>query len=162
MEGMFNVFPDNESLTLTADPNQNRREVARFSAKDAEALPEYFLALSKIAMFIKNIIEHPAPDPASFRPRTCSGSCAWAAASRASTRNPNIWHNKILTMSVAEFLELCSNRNTSRPPWPSAASSAPSWACTPRARRTCCCTTLWATWTGPSDRGACSGAGPVR
>src|ERR1700730_408910 len=37
----FTPFPDNRYLMLGPDPELNRREIGKFSQKDAEALPRY-------------------------------------------------------------------------------------------------------------------------
>ena len=52
-----------------ADPHRTREEIAAFSALDADVYPEFGLAMSRLAHFAKNIIDVPAPDPASLDPR---------------------------------------------------------------------------------------------
>jgi phytoene dehydrogenase-like protein len=68
LEASFSPLPDGDSLCRWADPHQTRREIARFSAKDAEVYPEFSLAMSQLARFTKSIIDNPAPNPASLNP----------------------------------------------------------------------------------------------
>jgi phytoene dehydrogenase-like protein len=65
----FTPFPDGRSLTMGPDPELNRREVARFSARDAERLPSYEAMLERIARAIEPTLLETPPDPFSGRPR---------------------------------------------------------------------------------------------
>ena len=53
----FLPLPDGRSLARWGDPQRTRREVAKFSKKDAEALPEFAVAVSKLCRFAKAIID---------------------------------------------------------------------------------------------------------
>src|SRR5690348_15667542 len=63
----FTPFPDGRYLTLGPDPDLNRREVGKFSARDAEALPRYEKMLERVADFIEPTLMEPPPDPWSGR-----------------------------------------------------------------------------------------------
>jgi phytoene dehydrogenase-like protein len=65
----FTPFPDGRYLLLGPDRDASRREVAKFSARDAEALGRYEAMLERIADFIEPLIEVTPPDPWSRRPR---------------------------------------------------------------------------------------------
>jgi phytoene dehydrogenase-like protein len=65
----FTPFPDGRYLLLGPDPAVNRREVAKFSTRDAEALPRYEAMLARVADFIEPMLEETPPDPWSHRPR---------------------------------------------------------------------------------------------
>jgi phytoene dehydrogenase-like protein len=65
----FTPFPDGRYLMLGTDVEANRREVAKFSAKDADALPRYEAMLERIAQFIEPTLVETPPDPWSWRPR---------------------------------------------------------------------------------------------
>src|SRR6184192_2130875 len=45
----FTPFPDGRYLMMGPDAELNRREVAKFSARDAEALPRYEKMLERVA-----------------------------------------------------------------------------------------------------------------
>jgi len=65
----FTPFPDGRSLLMGPDPELNRWEVSKFSARDAERLPAYEATLERIARAIEpTLLETPA-DPFSGRPR---------------------------------------------------------------------------------------------
>jgi phytoene dehydrogenase-like protein len=63
----FTPFPDGRSLLMGPDPALNRREVARFSARDAERLPAYEAMLLRIAGAIEPTLLETPPDPFSRR-----------------------------------------------------------------------------------------------
>jgi phytoene dehydrogenase-like protein len=63
----FTPFPDGRYLMLGPDPDLNRREVSKFSTKDAEALPRYEQALDRIARFLEPLLMETPPDPWSGR-----------------------------------------------------------------------------------------------
>ncbi len=65
----FTPFPDGRSLTMGSDADLNRREVSKFSSRDADRLPAYEAMLERIAQVIEpTLVETPA-DPFSGRPR---------------------------------------------------------------------------------------------
>jgi len=64
----FTPFPDGRSLLMGPDPALNRREVGKFSARDAEALPRYEAMLERIARAIEPTLLETPPDPFSGRP----------------------------------------------------------------------------------------------
>ena len=104
LEGQFNAFPDGDSLTFTADPHENRMELARFSRMDAENYPDYAITMTKIAQFIKHIIDNPAPDPVSLKPAELKNMLSLALRYKSLGADIRHQHNKLLTMSADEFL----------------------------------------------------------
>jgi phytoene dehydrogenase-like protein len=63
----FTPFPDGRSLLMGPDPALNRREVAAFSPRDAERLPDYEAMLLRIAGAIEPTLLETPPDPFSGR-----------------------------------------------------------------------------------------------
>src|SRR5438105_5728810 len=63
----FTPFPDGRYLLLGPDPELNRREVGKFSARDADALPHYERMLERVAAFIEPTLMQAPPDPSSGR-----------------------------------------------------------------------------------------------
>jgi phytoene dehydrogenase-like protein len=59
----FTPFPDGRSLLLGPEKEANRREVAKFSARDADALPRYEAMLERVAAFMEPTLLRPPPDP---------------------------------------------------------------------------------------------------
>ncbi|HEU4682144.1 MAG TPA: NAD(P)/FAD-dependent oxidoreductase [Gemmatimonadales bacterium] len=65
----FTPFPDGRSLMLGPNKPMTHREVAKFSAKDADALPKYEAMLERVAAFIEPTLVQTPPNPWSFNPR---------------------------------------------------------------------------------------------
>ena len=65
----LNLFADGSHLHLDDDLAATQREVGRFSAADARALPGFEAELGRIAALITPLIDTTPPDPASIRPR---------------------------------------------------------------------------------------------
>jgi phytoene dehydrogenase-like protein len=64
----FTPFPDGRSLLLGPDKALTHREVAKFSARDAEALPRYEAMLERVADFLEPTLVQTPPNPWSLRP----------------------------------------------------------------------------------------------
>jgi phytoene dehydrogenase-like protein len=75
----FTPLLDGRSLLLGSDPELNRREVAKFSQKDAERLPQYEAMLDRVARWFEPLLDQTPPDPWSFRARDLwqLGKMAW-------------------------------------------------------------------------------------
>jgi len=65
----FSPFPDGRSLMLGPDKAMTHREVSKFSARDADALPKYEAMLDRVARFIEPTLLRTPPSPWSFSPR---------------------------------------------------------------------------------------------
>ena len=69
----FTPLPDGRSLLMGADAELNRREIAKFSARDAEAYPRYEAWLTRVAEALEPALEDIPPDllplPAAYRRR---------------------------------------------------------------------------------------------
>ncbi len=65
----FTPFPDGRFLLMGPDKELTRQQVAKFSARDAEALPRYEAMLERVADFIEPTLLQTPPNPWSFRPR---------------------------------------------------------------------------------------------
>ncbi|MBA3892750.1 MAG: NAD(P)/FAD-dependent oxidoreductase [Gemmatimonadales bacterium] len=64
----FTPFPDGRSLLLGPDKAMTHREVSKFSARDADALPEYEAMLERVADFLEPTLTMTPPNPWSLRP----------------------------------------------------------------------------------------------
>ncbi len=64
----FSPFPDGRSLTLGPDREATRREVAKFSERDAEMLPKYEAMLERMVEVVEPTLDRAPPDPLSSRP----------------------------------------------------------------------------------------------
>jgi phytoene dehydrogenase-like protein len=59
----FSPFPDGRYLMLGADEALNRREIAKFSPRDAEAYPKYVAMLERVATVIEPTLLQTPPNP---------------------------------------------------------------------------------------------------
>ena len=106
LECSFLPLPNGDSLCRWADWQESRREIARFSKKDAEVYPEFGLAMTKMSHFVKALIDSPAPDPTSFHPKEIAKLLRLGRQFKS--LGPDIMHlnAKLLTMSAVDFLDL--------------------------------------------------------
>src|SRR5229473_894280 len=58
----FTPLPDGRSLTLGPDPEWTRREIAKFSPRDAARYPEYEAMLERVAAFVEPTLDMTPPD----------------------------------------------------------------------------------------------------
>ena len=71
----FTPFPDGRSLMLGPDKALTHREISKFSAKDAEALPKYEAMLERVADFLEPTLVDDAAQPVVVPARaTCCSS----------------------------------------------------------------------------------------
>jgi len=106
LECTFTPFPDGESLTRCGDPEATRREIARFSPHDAEIAPRFSMAMTKMASFIKHIIDAPSPDPVSLRIGEISKLLDLGRRFKKLDADDRYLFTKLMTMSAVEFLDL--------------------------------------------------------
>jgi phytoene dehydrogenase-like protein len=102
----FTPLPDGRSLARWGDRERTRREIERFSRKDAEVYPEFGLALTRLARFAKQVIDAPAPDPASLDPRQLAQWLRLGGVLRDFDPDLRYLQLKLMTMSAADFLDL--------------------------------------------------------
>ena len=106
LESSFLPLPNGDSLTRWADPHETRREIARFSQKDAEVYPEFGMAMSKMSHFVKEIIDNEAPDPTSFNPKEIAKLLRLGQHFQGIGEDMMYLHLKLLTMSAVDFLDM--------------------------------------------------------
>jgi phytoene dehydrogenase-like protein len=99
-------LPDGDSLCRWADPHATRREIARFSARDAEIYPEFGVTMGKMAHFAKDLIDSPAPDPVSLDPREIAKLLRLGKKFEGLGPDLQHLHLQLLTMSAVDFLDL--------------------------------------------------------
>src|SRR5437868_10084680 len=64
----FTPFADGRALMLGPDKALTRREISKFSPRDADALPNYEAMLERVADFLEPTLMMTPPNPWSFRP----------------------------------------------------------------------------------------------
>jgi phytoene dehydrogenase-like protein len=58
----FTPFPDGRSLMMSPDADTTRREIAKFSARDAERYPQYEAMLERVAALVEPTLTMAPPD----------------------------------------------------------------------------------------------------
>ncbi len=101
----FLPLPDGRSLARWGDPERTRREIAAFSPRDAEVYPEFGLAMTRLARFASNVIDKPAPDPASLDPRELIKLARLGKSLGSLDADLRYLNFKLGTMSAVDFLD---------------------------------------------------------
>lgn len=99
-------LPDGDSLARWADPQRSRREIARFSKKDSEVYPEFSKVMTQMGKLAKAVIDYPAPDITSLRPKELANVLRLGKTFK--DLGPDLLHlnTKLITMSAVDFLDL--------------------------------------------------------
>ncbi|MCA9296200.1 MAG: NAD(P)/FAD-dependent oxidoreductase, partial [Phycisphaerales bacterium] len=105
LETSFTPQPDGDGLCRWPEFHRTRREINRFSPHDAEIYPEFSLAMTKLSFFAKQLIDNPAPDPASFRPRDLWRLLKLGTSFRSLSPDMMEMNARLLTMSSVDFLD---------------------------------------------------------
>ncbi len=105
LEASFSPQPDGRSLCRWSDPELTRREIARFSPRDAEIYPEFGLAMTQLSKLAKSIIDNEAPDPTSLNPADLLKAMQLAKVAEGYSDNMRYQNLKLLTMSSADYLD---------------------------------------------------------
>jgi phytoene dehydrogenase-like protein len=102
----FMPLPDGRSLARWGDKERTRREIAAFNPRDADVYPEFGLTMTRLARFAKNVIDAPAPDPASLDPTELSKLLRLGKTLRRFDPDLRYLNLKLMTMSAVDFLDL--------------------------------------------------------
>jgi phytoene dehydrogenase-like protein len=97
-------FEDGSSLLRGPDPETNRRNIARFSPRDAERYSEFGQAMGELARLIKPLIEMPTPEPSRLDVRSLISVLRLAKRFRGLDEDAIASQLKMLTMSAVDFL----------------------------------------------------------
>src|SRR5437016_10152451 len=105
LESTLTPLANNDYLVQWSDHDQNRRELARHSPRDAEAYDEFGLRLHRMARAVKPLLSTAPPDPASLDPRELFDLLRLGRYfRRLPEKDPHaLW--KLLTMSAADYLD---------------------------------------------------------
>jgi phytoene dehydrogenase-like protein len=105
LESTLTPLPNGNYLAQWNDHDQNRRELARHSLRDAEAYDEFGLELHQMARLIKPILGIAPPDPGSLHPRELLDLAKLAGMFRSIEKKKfnTLW--KLLTLSSADYLD---------------------------------------------------------
>ncbi|WP_127901697.1 phytoene desaturase family protein [Solirhodobacter olei] len=104
-EGGVVFTEDGDYLAAYRDHDAHRREIARFSPRDAEAYETYARDVTRQCRFIQPLLMRTAPDPVSLKPRDI-GELLWLARRFGNfTAEEMAATARFWTMSIADFLD---------------------------------------------------------
>lgn len=105
LESTLTPLPGGGYLAQWNDPDRNRREIARHSLRDAEAVEEFGRLMHEMARAVKPLLGAPPPDPVSLAPRELARLARFVGHLRG--LGPARFHAlcKLLTASAADFLD---------------------------------------------------------
>jgi phytoene dehydrogenase-like protein len=105
LESTLTPLPDGDYLAQWGDHDQNRRELARHSLRDAEAYDEFGKLMHEMARAVKPLLALAPPDPASYRPRDLIALARLGSQFRGLSAEQLHALHKLLTMSSADYLD---------------------------------------------------------
>ena len=105
LESTLTPLENDDYLAQWNDHDQNRRELARHSLRDAEAYDEFGLMLHQMARAVKPLLAMAPPDPTAISVRELLGMKRLAEHFRGLGAKRFSTLTKLLTMSSADFLD---------------------------------------------------------
>ena len=105
LESTLTPLPGGDYLAQWNDHDQNRRELARHSLRDAEAYDEFGLLMHQLSRAVKPLLGMIPPDPASLAPRDLGGLARLGGHFRGLGATQFHALHKLLTMSSADYLD---------------------------------------------------------
>jgi phytoene dehydrogenase-like protein len=104
LDWTFSPFEDGTSLLRGPDPEMNRRNIARFSRRDAERYPLFGQAMSELGRMMKPIIESPVPEPSKLTLSTIFEALRLGKQFKGVGEEWLAANLKMMTMSAVDFL----------------------------------------------------------
>ncbi|MFQ5654116.1 MAG: phytoene desaturase family protein [Planctomycetota bacterium] len=105
LECSFSPLGDGDSLVRWSDPEETRREIARFSGRDAEIYPHFGQAMGQMARFVRPLLEMTPPDPGALRPGGMLDLLRIGRRYLRLSEEHRRLQLKLFTMSAADFLD---------------------------------------------------------
>jgi phytoene dehydrogenase-like protein len=105
LESTLTPLQNGDYLAQWNDHDQNRRELARHSLRDAEAYDEFGLMLHQMARAVKPLLGMAPPNPTSLSPTELFGMKRLAEHFRGLGTKQFRTLTRLLTMSSADFLD---------------------------------------------------------
>jgi phytoene dehydrogenase-like protein len=105
LESTFSPLPNGDYIADWPDHDLTRTEIARHSARDADAYVEYATAMRRLALAVKPLLDLTPPNPASRKPRDLETMAQLGARLRAMPRADFDLLGRLLTTSAGDFLD---------------------------------------------------------
>lgn len=104
LESTLSPLPNGDHLYRDGDHYRSMRDIARFSARDAEAYEDYGRTMFFMAKAVKYILGAVPPDPTSFRPRDLRELLKLANHMLGLGKDNLHTLARLMTMSAADFI----------------------------------------------------------
>jgi phytoene dehydrogenase-like protein len=104
LEETFTPFPDGRFLMRDSDPERTKRQIAKFSPRDAEIYKQFGQRMAELGRLVKPMIDGLAPDPISRNPFELKRLAGFAKHLRGQGDDWLIGNIKMMTMSAVDFL----------------------------------------------------------
>ncbi len=105
LDGTLTPMQNGDYLWRVNDHSKTRREIARHSAKDADAYDDYGMAMVEMGRFAKPILSMTPPDPMSLDPRGLLELLSVGKRFRGMRYHDKVNQVQLLTMSAVDFLD---------------------------------------------------------
>ena len=105
VESTLTPLEDGRYLHRGADPEEHRREISKFSKRDAELYPEFGRLMVKIARFVKPQLSMTPPDLASMSPANLRRMFALRRQFKDADAETLYTFARLMTMSSADYLD---------------------------------------------------------
>ena len=105
LESTLTPLPNGDYLAQWNDHDQNRRELARHSLRDAEAYDEFGRLMHQMSRAVKPLLGMTPPDPASFSLKDLLGLARLGRYFKGLGKGEFHALHKLLTMSSADYLD---------------------------------------------------------
>ena len=105
LDGTLTPMENGDYLWRVNDHSKTRREIARHSAKDADAYDDYGMAMVEMGRFAKPILAMTPPDPMSLDPRGLLELLSIGKRFRNMRYHDKVNQVQLLTMSAVDFLD---------------------------------------------------------
>ena len=104
LDWTYSPFEDGAALLRGPDPEMNRRNIARFSPRDADRYPLFGQAMSELGRLVKPLIEAPTPEPSRLNLKTLLELLRLGRRFRGLGEDAIAANLKMMTMSAVDFL----------------------------------------------------------
>ncbi len=105
VESTLTPLPDGRYLFRGADSEENRREISKFSKRDAEAYPKFGRLMVKIARFVKPQLGMTPPDLTSMSPGNLRKLLALRGTFLEGDEEALTTFARLMTMSSGDYLD---------------------------------------------------------
>lgn len=105
LECSFSPQLEGPGLVRWPDAELTRREISRYSKRDAERYPQFGRTMSQLARLVKPIVDSPAPNPTSLKPADLLAMHRLASPFRDLPPRQLALMMKMMTMSGVDFLD---------------------------------------------------------